>query len=357
MTTDVEVVSPPGIDLAAAKAHEIRRWAMTLREQVPSITDTDRLMELSALLAGARHRLKQLKGEVVEAERTRVAVVLQLGRLLPPPSQDPTSADRVAGVPRELRRVARAFAAYPDIVESALEQPNVTVSRIDLRIRDAKAADSLAEENARVVEAQRAFQVLPGQTWAMGEHRLYCGRFNDQGFRALLGHHQPRMAYVDLSMIHVAEVHWLTEYVDLLALMPYVHDLGTVYATVLEPHVWTLAYVHNRPTPGPVGGMSWWPVAVFGSRAKLTLDEDYHFIRDDMSHLRDSRKPLSLMMRVLEHLSAKDDCVVDVTPGLHGLTLFAADKLGRRALLAENDPMNCASILARYGKEAHILKV
>jgi hypothetical protein len=340
------------LDLTEAKAFEIRRWAVGLRDQIQGITDPDTLAELSALLVGARHRLRQLKEEVVEAERTHVAVVRRLGELLGPATHAPGLSDEHAALPKQLRTTARAFADYPAVVEDGMNREKVSVSAIYRRIADLRASETMAEVAQRVSRDVTSLSVQPGQIWVLGDHRLYCGHASEDPFVAILRDTQPSLAYVDIPREVGPDMFWLAQYVDLFAAATEVDDMARVMSRVDKQYRWTLQFIHNTAEAMPVGQSHCWPLVLFADAAvKLDLTSDYHRVRDDISTYTDGRRPLSMFIKILEVLSNKDEVVVDPRAGIHGLTLMAAEKLGRRCVTADPDPLNCANIIARFNRD------
>src|SRR5215471_2219738 len=188
------------LDVANSKAFEIRRWALNVRAQLASVDDPDRLAELAALLEGAKHRLRQLREEVVEAERTRVQVMLRLGQVLTPveTSNPQRLTEQEAGLSSSMRYKARLMAANPTIVEAYSKRQRVSVSAIVREIKRHRNAESQAEMARTARERAEELNVRSGQVWALGDHRLYCGSSSDKTFREMVTVAEPVFAFADV---------------------------------------------------------------------------------------------------------------------------------------------------------------
>ena len=67
---------------------------------------------------------------------------------------------------------------------------------------------------------------------------------------------------------------------------------------------------------------------------------------DDLT-MHPTVKPVDLIANAIRAVSARGDIVLDIFGG-SGSTLIAAHKTGRKAYLAEIDPVHCDTIIARY---------
>ena len=369
------------LDPVNAKAFEIRTFALAVRDAIADMSDVDRLSDLEAALVGARHRLKQLGEEVYEAERTRVLVVQRIGQLLGPAvtgrprsetlgeSNDP--AEPLSVREREVRHDARLLAAYPEIVESAITSPKITVSRTVRLIEQSRAEERAVEAAAAMSTDTPGVDVHLGQWWALGDHRLYVGDSRDPAFIEACRAAEPVFAFADPPYnVNKAEwdngfewAHdWLADVAPLVAVTPGNGPALAAFLRRTEMNLrWTMAaYMTNGMTRGPLGFANWNPVCLFAAaEANLTRDaQDVIRVTIDPSTTTESahasRKPMRLMVKLIELFSSTSDLVIDPFLG-SGTTLIAADKCGRRCIGAELDPIHCGGIVARYGKEARPL--
>ena len=69
--------------------------------------------------------------------------------------------------------------------------------------------------------------------------------------------------------------------------------------------------------------------------------------RDEMLALHPTVKPVQMIADAIRDVSGRGDIVLDIFAG-SGSTLIAADKTGRRAYLAELDPLYCARLIKRW---------
>jgi hypothetical protein len=368
------------IDPVNAKAFEIRRFALDVRAIVSTVDDIDQLADMEAALVGARHRLKQLGEEVSEAERTRVLVLQRIGELLGPGEPGRViatdvngNATTIPGTPvtaqgeRTLRHRARLLATHPDVVADNLTDPRVSLSRV-LKAIQVKRTEERAVETAALMEA--ALRDAPrnlqrGQWWGLGDHRLYVGDSTDPAFTEACRVTNPMFAFADPPSIGDNGFAWAHDYlIDLapiVAVTPGNPELLPFLRATSMPYVWIVcAWVANGMTRGELGFSNWVPVPLF-AREGVSLHRDSQDVlrvtidpstSADVSHAH--RKPIRLMLKLIELFSSVGETVVDPFLG-SGTTLIAADKLERRCIGAEIDPIHCGEIVARYGKGATLL--
>lgn len=346
------------LDVANSKAFEIRRWALNVRAQLSSVDDPDRLAELAALLEGAKHRLRQLREEVVEAERTRVQVMLRLGQVLTPvETSNPTRlTEQESGLPKNVRYKARLMAANPQIVDAYVRRQRVSVNAIVKEIQRHRIAESQAEMARTARERAAELNVHTGQVWALGDHRLYCGSPNDKAFREIVTVAEPVFAFADVPSGVGASLDWLAGVASVVALMPPVGELAALLTTTKMAYRWLMVFGTHEASESPLGTGHYLPVCLFSQSASLAHDaSDYSRVTVELNHHRDARKPLSVLVKLFDVFTSSGDVVVDPFAGQHGLSLIAADRGKRRCITADPDPVNCASVISRYGGEARPL--
>lgn len=74
--------------------------------------------------------------------------------------------------------------------------------------------------------------------------------------------------------------------------------------------------------------------------------------RDDLLALHPTVKPVQMIADAIKDVSGRGDIVLDIFGG-SGSTLIAAHKTGRRAYMAEIDPVYCATIIKRWETFSH----
>jgi hypothetical protein len=346
------------LDVANSRAFEIRRWALNVRAQVSTLDDPDRLAELAALLEGAKHRLRQLREEVVEAERTRVQVMLRLGQVLTPvETTSPTRlTEQEAGLPKDIRYKARLMAANPAIVDAYSQRQRVSVNAIIKEIQRHRVAESQAEMARTARDRAAELNVHDGQVWALGDHRLYCGSSADKTFREMVAVAEPVFAFADVPTGIADTLDWLGGLAPVVALMPGVGDLGALLAGTTMVYRWMMVFGTHEATESPLGTGHYLPVCLFSQGGSLAHDaSDYSRVTVELNHHRDARKPMSVLVKLFDVFTSSGDVVVDPFAGPHGLSLIAADRGKRRCITADPDPVNCASVISRYGGEARPL--
>jgi len=354
MSTEIASIDP-----VEAKAFEIRRFAIEVRRKLEEIEDIDRLRELESVLVGARHRLKQLNEDVIEADRTRVLVVQRIGVLLGPatlgrPPEVITStaahdmtnpSEPMTHLQRERDYEARTIAAYPSIVERAIAQARVSVRGVFKLCQQARL-----RETAPTSERPDAPDVQRGQWWKLGDHRLYCGESTDAPFIEKVRQAEPLFVFADVSALDglVWAHDYLVDVAPVVAVRLGVPSLVDFARVVKMPYRWTLAAcVTNGSAPGALGFNDWIPVYLFAK-------EDgglYHEAHDVLTVTVD---PRSLATKLLKLFTSSGDVVADPFLG-NGAMLLAADKADRVCIGAEANPVHCGETIVRYGKEVSLL--
>jgi hypothetical protein len=375
------------IDPNEAKAFDIRRFAVSVQENVDLIEDVDRLRELDAVLAGCRVRLQQLGESVAEAERARILVYRRIGVLLGEPvtgrpktslaeNESETSVDSnvssepIAAGERKFRHLARLLAEHPEAVDEATRKSRPSLTLASNLAKQARAHERAASAAADMSTAVERIDVQTGQWWALGDHRLYCGDSRDAAFVEACRSAEPTFAFAD-PPYNVDKAEWDNDFVWA---HDYLTDLAPVVAVtpgngpaILEflrstsmPFRWLLAaYITNGMTRGALGFANWIPVALFAHTDTLYREaQDVIKVSVDPSTTSESahasRKPTKLLAALLDLFTSTEDTVIDPFLG-SGTTLVVADKMGRRCVGAEIDPLHCGDIVARYGKGAQPL--
>lgn len=373
------------IDPVEAKAFELRQFAIEVRRKLTAIEDVDRLRELEIVLHGAGRRLRQLKEDVVEAERTRVLVVQRIGVLLGPAHKGPSASALAAqaaarnsgtdvAVAVDYRPVtqsdadrdyqARMIAAYPSIVEQEIAAQRVSVNRV-FRLCRAERAREAREAAAAAQAARPAYDVQPGQWWALGDHRLYCGDSRDAGFIEKVRKAEPVFAFADPPMDpETGAPLWTHDYLgdmaSVVAVTPGIANLVDFAQRTGMSYRWMIAaHVFNAKGPGALGYSTWIPVYLYArEETSLFHEAEDHFRTGVDPHTTDeidpAQKPLSLMAKLLDVFTSSGDIVVDPFLG-SGTTLIAADRERRVCIAAENDLALCGQILMRFGREVTLL--
>ncbi|MGH3447088.1 MAG: DNA methyltransferase [Nocardioidaceae bacterium] len=198
-----------------------------------------------------------------------------------------------------------------------------------------------------------------GPGWhELGPHRLYCGDSTDEGFVAMC---DGAFAFAD-PPYNAGKAEWdegfewshdyLAKVASIVAVTPGIASLKGFLELTEMPYQWSLAAeITNGMTRGALGFGNWIYVALFSEgsiyrNAKDCLRIPAH-TGDDVGGGHASRKPLRLLTDLIGLFTSKGDTVIDPFLG-SGTTLIAADRLDRRCIGAEMDPLHCAEIVARY---------
>ncbi len=225
--------------------------------------------------------------------------------------------------------------------------------------------------------------VKPGQMWALGEHRLMCGRSDEPAPVALLRPPECSLMLTDppygVGFKYLG--HDDTDNAENLALVQ------KAFALFPHPKIWTPGLLNlardlawnfqarvlcwhkgfSKVANGFDGASTWEPILVTGfvhgrKMAKLP-DNHLAYPTNRMLELRHEAlcpKPLELYGHLLKCFTGKGDWVYDPFGG-SGTTLIAAEKLGRRCAMMEKVPVYCQLTINRWekiaGRKAELLKV
>jgi DNA modification methylase len=209
-----------------------------------------------------------------------------------------------------------------------------------------------AEETVALIEPAE-----PG--WhQLGDHLLYCGDSTDPAFiEACKG----TFAFAD-PPYNAGKAEWdagfvwdhdyLIDAADIVAVTPGIAALKGFHTITTMPYQWSIAAeITNGMTRGALGFGNWIYVALFSNGSLYRNAKDYLRVPahtgDDKGGNHAARKPLRLLTELIGLFTSKGDTVIDPFLG-SGTTLIAADRLERRCIGAEIDPMHCAEIIQRY---------
>jgi uncharacterized protein YbjQ (UPF0145 family) len=247
----------------------------------------------------------------------------------------------------------------PVAAEQAKPEPDVTnvTPEPESDFLDVEVADEEPEPQPEPepVELQPA---TPG--WhQLGPHWLFCGDSTDPEFikrcaGATFAFADPpyNAGKADWDNDFVWNHDYLAEQAGIVAVTPGVAALADFLTKTGMPYKWTIsAEITNGMTRGALGFGNWVAIPLFTNGSLYRNSKDVLRIPastgDDKGGIHPSRKPIRIVTELLGLFTNKDDMVVDPFLG-SGTTLIAADRLGRRCVGAELDPMYCAHIIARY---------
>lgn len=234
------------------------------------------------------------------------------------------------------------------------EQEDVRQGQVSLYEEPAQEAEPEIQPDSESEPLQPA---EPG--WhKLGPHLLYCGDSTDPAFiEACKG----TFAFAD-PPYNAGKADWddgfewdhdyLIEAADIVAVTPGIAALKGFHTITTMPYQWSIAAeITNGMTRGALGFGNWIYVALFSNGSLYRNAKDYLRVPahtgDDKGGNHAARKPLRLLTELIGLFTSKGDTVIDPFLG-SGTTLIAADRLERRCIGAETDPMHCAEIIARY---------
>lgn len=197
----------------------------------------------------------------------------------------------------------------------------------------------------------------------LGPHWLYCGDSTDPEFiKRCSG---AAFAFAD-PPYNAGKAEWdndfawnhdyLADHAGIVAVTPGIAALADFLAKTAMPYKWSMsAEITNGMTRGAIGFGNWIAITLFTNGSLYRKSKDILRVPaatgDDKGGIHPSRKPLRLITELIGLFTNKNDLVVDPFLG-SGTTLLAADKLERRCVGAELDPMYCAHIIQRYEEQA-----
>jgi hypothetical protein len=227
---------------------------------------------------------------------------------------------------------------------------------LDVEILTEETVEEEAPEPGPVVVELEPAQ--PG--WhELGPHWLFCGDSTDPEFiercaGATFAFADPpyNAGKADWDNDFVWNHDYLAEQAGIVAVTPGVAALADFLTKTGMPYKWTMsAEITNGMTRGALGFGNWVAIPLFTNGSLYRNSKDVLRIPastgDDKGGVHPSRKPIRIITELLGLFTNKDDLVVDPFLG-SGTTLIAAERLGRRCIGAELDPMYCAHIIHRY---------
>jgi ParB/RepB/Spo0J family partition protein len=217
-------------------------------------------------------------------------------------------------------------------------------------------------ERAEEIRRPPRPDVQPGEWWALGKHRLYCGDtarpdFYDHIARCDFAFADPPYnagaAAWDSGFVWAHD--WLIDKAPIVAVTPGIEAIQDFFvnATAL-PYRWSIsAWITNGMTRGALGFGNWIYIALFAhedTRLHRTA-QDIIRLSIETSESKDTghkgRKPSELMKQLIELFTEQGDHILDPFLG-SGATLFAAAALNRVCIGGEIDPTFCNAIIDRW---------
>jgi len=240
-------------------------------------------------------------------------------------------------------------------------------------IRDHKRevrAKAVEATSAALSSSGEAKEVKLGDSWALGNHRLYCMDSADWDFNG-----SAKMAFADppynvgvdkwdsgFVWLH----DWLEEVADFVFVTPGTSQIGPFAKVTEMQYRWLLTCglpgVYGRHSA--IGTSNTIQILLFSKLASVHIGaSDYMTCSYDQTERFESthrgRKPSALMAWLIDAFSDKGDVVLDPFLG-SGTTLLMAESLGRICYGCELVPAHCESIIARWeamtGQQAQLLR-
>lgn len=246
----------------------------------------------------------------------------------------------------------------PTAENSAPESENIFGGALDVEIVEDEPEP---EPEPAAVEDAPLEPAAPG--WhQLGPHWLYCGDSTDPEFiercaAAAFAFADPpyNAGKADWDNEFVWNHDYLAEQAGIVAVTPGIAALADFLAKTKMPYKWSMsAEITNGMTRGAIGFGNWIAITLFTEGSLYRKSKDVLRVPaatgDDKGGIHPSRKPLRLITELIGLFTNKNDLVVDPFLG-SGTTILAADKLERRCVGAELDPMYCAHIIKRYGEQ------
>jgi ParB/RepB/Spo0J family partition protein len=206
-----------------------------------------------------------------------------------------------------------------------------------------------------------------GQWWKIGRHHVYCGSSTDQTFIDYAKDAGATFAFAD-PPYNADAAEWdhgfvwshdyLTEVAPIVAVTPGISAIAGFFSEkgTRMPYRWSMsAEITNGMTRGALGFGNWIYIALFSNAESIhRTARDILKVTVDVSTTSETshkgRKPLALLTGLIELFTAVGDVVIDPFAG-SGTTLFAAERTGRAAIVAELNPVFCDEILDRFESE------
>jgi DNA modification methylase len=152
---------------------------------------------------------------------------------------------------------------------------------------------------------------------------------------------------------------YLIDYADVVTVTPGIVSIFEFARRTSMPYRWSLScWISNGMTRGEIGFGNWIYTAAFSRESLYRNDQDFYkctIRNDNEANLHPTRKPIDFVMWLMGLFSAEGDYVIDPFVG-SGQTLIAAEKLGRKSIVADINPAFCAVAIRRWeyatGKKA-----
>jgi 16S rRNA G966 N2-methylase RsmD len=252
----------------------------------------------------------------------------------------------------QARTLAAVKAAEYKTRQQISENAKEHAEYIAKKAKDAEAATAAA----------KPLEVLPGQWWKLGNHRLYCGDTSSPEFYTKV----PSAAFAFADPPYNANAaewdnafawkhDWLISKTPVVAVTPGISSIFDFAQTTKMPYVWSMScWIANGMTRGALGFGNWIYIALFANGSIHRSTQDFIKVTiqteqtDDTSHK--GRKPEQLMISLVETFAKAGEMVIDPFLG-SGSTLFACEQTGRACVGGEMNPQFCKEIIERWQGE------
>lgn len=219
-----------------------------------------------------------------------------------------------------------------------------------------------AKDAEAATAAAKPLEVLPGQWWKLGAHRLYCGDTSSPEFYGKV----PSAAFAFADPPYNANAaewdnafawkhDWLISKAPVVAVTPGISSIFDFAQTTKMPYVWSMScWIANGMTRGALGFGNWIYIALFANGSIHRNTQDFVKVTiqteqtDDTSHK--GRKPEQLMISLVETFAKAGELVIDPFLG-SGSTLFACEQTGRACIGGDISPQFCKEIIERWQGE------
>lgn len=266
------------------------------------------------------------------------------------------------------RAVAALKPAEADELLSRAEAEQLTTREIE---REATIIRHTLAEPVRIAPQRVQIAVQPGEWWALGDHRMYCGDTSEAEFVSEI----PPAAFTfadppynagaaewdnDFNWRH----DWLIDVSPIVVVTPGIASIFDFARVTTMPYRWAVScWIDNGMTRGAMGFGNWIYAAVFALGSIYRNHQDFFKVSINTSDNADTdhkgRKPAQFISELMDLYSGKEDVVIDPFLG-SGTTLLVAEKSGRICYGGEISPVFCGDIIARWesmtGKTAERIK-
>jgi len=217
-------------------------------------------------------------------------------------------------------------------------------------------------ERAEEIRRPPKPDVQPGEWWALGNYRLYCGdtsqpafyeRVDQCGFAFADPPYNAGAAAWDSGFVWAHD--WLIDKAPIVAVTPGIEPIQDFFVNATAmPYRWSIAaWITNGMTRGALGFGNWIYIALFAHEdtSLHRTAQDIIRLSIETSESKDTdhkgRKPSELMKQLIELFTEPGEYIVDPFLG-SGSTLFAADALNRVCVGGEINPEFCNQIIERW---------